>query len=557
MTVLFLSTRRDGRSLGDMVRSEMGPVAGGIALVGVLLIMMILLAVLALVVVKALMGSPWGTFAVFCTIPIAIFMGVYTRFIRVGRIAEMSAIGVVLLLVALVYGKTVSENPQLAAFFDLRGETLALFLIGYGFVASVLPVWLLLAPRDYLSTFLKIGTMALLAVGILAVQPDLKMPAATRFIDGTGPVWSGSLFPFLFITIACGAVSGFHSLISSGTTPKMLESERQIRMIGYGAMLTESFVAIMAMIGATVLEPGIYFAMNSPAGLIGTTAANSAQVISGWGFSVTPDMISQMAQDVGEKTLLSRAGGAPTLAVGMASILSGMFGGRTMMAIWYHFAILFEALFILTTVDAGTRVARFMIQDMVGSVIPSFKRTESWSNNVIGSAIAVAAWGYFLYQGVIDPMGGINTLWPLFGISNQMLAGIALITCTVVLFKMKRERYAWVTIVPTAWLLVCTLTAGLEKVFSSTPAIGFVSHAWKFSDALSAGKILSPAKTVEEMQRVVVNDYVNATLAALFIAVVLAMAVYGVIGIWRALSTQRVTTVEVGSVEAVAEPGHA
>jgi carbon starvation protein len=484
-------------------------------------------------------------------------MGVYARFIRVGRIAEMSAIGVVLLLVALVYGKSVSENPQLAAFFDLRGETLALFLIGYGFVASVLPVWLLLAPRDYLSTFLKIGTMVLLAVGILAVQPDLKMPAVTRFIDGTGPVWSGSLFPFLFITIACGAVSGFHSLISSGTTPKMLENESQLRMIGYGAMLTESFVAIMAMIGATVLEPGVYFAMNSPAGLIGTTAANAAQVISGWGFSVTPDMISQMAQDVGEKTLLSRAGGAPTLAVGMATILSGTFGGQAMMAIWYHFAILFEALFILTTVDAGTRVARFMIQDMVGSVIPSFKRTESWSSNVIGSAIAVAAWGYFLYQGVIDPMGGINTLWPLFGISNQMLAGIALILCTVVLFKMKRERYAWVTIVPTVWLLVCTLTAGFEKVFSSNPAIGFVSHAWRFSDALSAGKILAPAKTVEEMQRVIVNDYVDATLAALFIAVVIAMAVYGVIGIGRALATQRVTTTEVGGVDAVAEPGHA
>ena len=557
MTVLFLSTRRDGRSLGDLVRSEMGPVAGGIALVGVLLIMMILLAVLALVVVKALMGSPWGTFAVFCTIPIAILMGVYARFIRVGRIAEMSAIGVVLLLVALVYGKSVSENPQLAAFFDLRGETLALFLIGYGFVASVLPVWLLLAPRDYLSTFLKIGTMVLLAVGILAVQPDLKMPAVTRFIDGTGPVWSGSLFPFLFITIARGAVSGFHSLISSGTTPKMLENESQLRMIGYGAMLTESFVAIMTMIGATVLEPGVYFAMNSPAGLIGTTAANAAQVISGWGFSVTPDMISQMAQDVGEKTLLSRTGGAPTLAVGMASILSGMFGGRAMMGIWYHFAILFEALFILTTVDAGTRVARFMIQDMIGSVVPSFKQTQSWSNNVIGSALAVGAWGYFLYQGVIDPMGGINTLWPLFGISNQMLAGIALILCTVVLFKMKRERYAWVTIVPTVWLLICTLTAGLEKVFSSVPAIGFVSHAWRFSDALSAGKVLAPAKSVEEMQRVIVNDYVDATLAALFVAVVLAMAVYGVIAIRRALGTPRVTTVEVGSIGAVPEPGHA
>jgi carbon starvation protein len=557
MTVLFLSTRRDGRSLGDMVRSEMGPVAGAIALIGVLLIMMILLAVLALVVVKALMGSPWGTFAVFCTIPIAIFMGVYARFIRVGRIAEMSAIGVALLLGSLIYGKSVSEDPQLAALFDFRGETLALIIIGYGFVASVLPVWLLLAPRDYLSTFLKIGTMALLAIGILFVQPDLKMPSVTRFIDGTGPVWSGSLFPFLFITIACGAVSGFHSLIASGTTPKMLENESQVRMIGYGAMLTESFVAMMALIGATVLEPGVYFVMNSPAGLIGTTAVQAAQVVTGWGFSITPDMISQVAQDVGEKTLLSRTGGAPTLAVGMASILSGMFGGRAMMGIWYHFAILFEALFILTTVDAGTRVARFMIQDMIGSVVPSFKQTQSWSNNVIGSALAVGAWGYFLYQGVIDPMGGINTLWPLFGISNQMLAGIALILCTVVLFKMKRERYAWVTIVPTVWLLICTLTAGLEKVFSSVPAIGFVSHAWRFSDALSAGKVLAPAKSVEEMQRVIVNDYVDATLAALFVAVVLAMAVYGVIAIRRALGTPRVTTVEVGSIHAVPEPGHA
>ena len=557
MTVLFLSTRRDGRSLGDMVRSEMGPVAGAIALIGVLLIMMILLAVLALVVVKALMGSPWGTFAVFCTIPIAIFMGVYARFIRVGRIAEMSAIGVALLLGSLIYGKSVSEDPQLAALFDFRGETLALIIIGYGFVASVLPVWLLLAPRDYLSTFLKIGTMALLAIGILFVQPDLKMPSVTRFIDGTGPVWSGSLFPFLFITIACGAVSGFHSLIASGTTPKMLENESQVRMIGYGAMLTESFVAMMALIGATVLEPGVYFVMNSPAGLIGTTAVQAAQVVTGWGFSITPDMISQVAQDVGEKTLLSRTGGAPTLAVGMASILSGMFGGRAMMGIWYHFAILFEALFILTTVDAGTRVARFMIQDMIGSVVPSFKQTQSWSNNVIGSALAVGAWGYFLYQGVIDPMGGINTLWPLFGISNQMLAGIALILCTVVLFKMKRERYAWVTIVPTVWLLICTLTAGLEKVFSSVPAIGFVSHAWRFSDALSAGKVLAPAKSVEEMQRVIVNDYVDATLAALFVAVVLAMAVYGVIAIRRALGTPRVTTVEVGSIGAVPEPGHA
>jgi carbon starvation protein len=551
LTVLFLSTRRDGRSLGDMVRSEMGPIAGAIALVGVLLIMIILLAVLALVVVKALVGSPWGTFTVFCTIPIALLMGIYARFIRIGRIGEMSAIGVVLLMASLLYGRTVAESPQLAGYFDLSGETLALVIIGYGFVASVLPVWLLLAPRDYLSTFLKVGTMVLLAVGILLVRPELKMPAVTKFIDGTGPVWSGSLFPFLFITIACGAVSGFHSLIASGTTPKMLENESQARFIGYGGMLTESFVAIMAMIGATVLEPGAYFAMNSPAGVIGTTAAQAAQVISGWGFSVTPDILTQLAQDVGEKTLLSRTGGAPTLAVGMASILSGMFGGRALMGVWYHFAILFEALFILTTVDAGTRVARFMIQDMIGSVIPSFKHTESWSNNVIGSALAVGAWGYFLYQGVIDPMGGINTLWPLFGISNQMLAGIALILCTVVLFKMKRERYAWVTILPTVWLLVCTLTAGLQKVVSSVPAIGFVSHAWRFSEAAAAGKVLAPAKTLEEMHRVIFNDYVDATLSALFVAVVVAMAVYGVIAIRRALSDPKVTAVEVGLPAAV------
>ena len=509
--MLFLSTRRDGRSLGDMVRSEMGPVAGGIALVGVLLIMVILLAVLALVVVKALVGSPWGTFTVFSTIPIAMLMGVYARFIRIGRIAEMSVIGVVLLLAALIYGRTVAENPAIATWFDLRGETLALIIIGYGFVASVLPVWLLLAPRDYLSTFLKVGTMALLAVGIILVHPELKMPAVTKFIDGTGPVWSGSLFPFLFITIACGSVSGFHALIASGTTPKMVENESQLRFIGYGAMLTESFVAIMAMIGATVLEPGIYFAINSPGALIGTTAAQAAQVISGWGFTVTPDMISQIARDVGEKTLLSRTGGAPTLAVGMAHILSGMFGGRVLMGLWYHFAILFEALFILTTVDAGTRVARFMIQDLIGSVVPSFRKTESWGNNLIGSALAVGAWGYFLYQGVIDPMGGINTLWPLFGISNQMLAAIALILCTVVLFKMKRQRYAWVTIVPTAWLLICTLTAGLQKIFSAEPAIGFVAHARVFGDAAAAGKILGPAKTMEEMHRIIVNDYVDAT----------------------------------------------
>ncbi len=547
MTVLFLSTRRDGRSLGDMIRSEMGPAAGAIALMGVLLIMIVLLAVLALVVVKALAGSPWGAFTVFATIPIALLMGVYARYIRVGRIAEMSAIGVVLLLIALLYGRVVSTTPELAAWFDLKAETLALAIIGYGFVASVLPVWLLLAPRDYLSTFLKIGTVVLLAVAILIVHPDLKMPAVTRFIDGSGPVWSGSLFPFLFITIACGAVSGFHSLIASGTTPKMIENERQIPAIGYGAMLTESFVAIMAMIGASVLQPGIYFARNSPAGLIGADAASAASAISSWGFVITPDALTQLAQEVGENTLLSRTGGAPTRAVGMATILSGLFD-PAMMGVWYHFAILFEALFILTTLDAGTRVARFMIQDTIGSVVPSFKRTESWLNNVIGSGLVAAAWGYFLYQGVIDPLGGINTLWPLFGISNQMLAGIALIASSVILFKMKRERYAWVTLLPTAWLLVCTLTAGVEKVFSQDPKIGFFVHAAKFQEAAAAGKVLAPAKNMEQMNRIVFNDYVDGTMALLFVLVVVSIAIFGLIYIRRALGSPSVTTVEVGGM---------
>ena len=370
------------------------------------------------------------------------------------------------------------------------------------------------------------------------------MPAITRFIDGTGPVFAGSLFPFLFITIACGAVSGFHSLISSGTTPKMLENEQQARFIGYGAMLMESFVAIMAMIGASVMEPGVYFAMNSPAALIGTNVTQAAHVISGWGTTITPEQISQIARDVGESTVLSRTGGAPTLAVGVATILSNLLGGRAVMGIWYHFAILFEALFILTTVDAGTRVLRFMLQDLIGSVIPAFKATRSWTNNLIGSALAVMAWGYFLYQGVVDPLGGINTLWPLFGISNQMLAAIALTLCTVVLFKMKRQYHAWVTILPGVWLLVCTLTAGLEKVFSGDPAIGFVSHAQKYGDVLSGGKILAPAKTVAEMQRIIFNDYINATMSVLFVAVVVAVAVYGALSIRRALSNPRATAIE-------------
>jgi carbon starvation protein CstA len=546
MTVLFLSTRRDGKSLGDMARSEMGPVAGGIAGIGVLLICVIILAVLALVVVKALMGSPWGTFTVFCTVPIALIMGLYSRFIRPGRIAEMSIIGVVLLLLALVFGRSVAENPALAVYFNLSGTTLALTIIGYGFVASVLPVWLLLAPRDYLSTFLKIGTILLLAIGILIVRPDLQMPPVTRFIDGTGPVWAGSLFPFLFITIACGSVSGWHSLIASGTTPKMIENEGQIPFIGYGAMLMESFVAIMAMIGATVLHPGVYFAMNSGAGLIGSTAEQAAQVISSWGFIVTPDTLTQMAHDVGEISILSRTGGAPTLAVGMASILSSFLGGKLLMGIWYHFIILFEALFILTTVDAGTRVLRFMIQDLVGNVIPAFRATQSWTNNIIGSAISCALWGYILYEGVIDPYGGIWTLWPLFGTANQMLAAIALTLCAVVLFKMKRERYAWIVVAPAAWLVVTTVTAGLEKVFSTDPSVGFVSHAMRFSAALAEGHVLAPAASLETMSRVIFNDYVDATLSALFAAVVVATVIYGVIDSRRALSNPKSTAAEIG-----------
>jgi carbon starvation protein len=546
MVVLFLSTRRDGRSLGDMIRSEMGPVAGNVASIGVLLICVIILAVLALVVVNALKASPWGTFTVACTIPIAILMGIYGRFVRPGRIGEMSAIGLVLLIAALLYGRTVAETPAMAHYFTFSGPTLALLIIGYGFTASVLPVWFLLAPRDYLSTFLKVGTVALLAIGVLIAHPQLQMPAITKFIDGTGPVWAGSVFPFLFITIACGAVSGFHSLVSSGTTPKMIESENHIAAMGYGGMLTESFVGIMAVIGASVLQPGVYFAMNSGAGLIGTTAAHAADVITSWGFTVTPDMLNQVAHDVGEMSILSRTGGAPTLAVGMATIFSSFLGGRALMAVWYHFAILFEALFILTTVDAGTRVCRFMIQDLVGHGIPAFKDTRSWGNNVTGSALACVMWGYLLYAGVTDPYGGIWTMWPLFGATNQMLAAIALTLCTVVLYKMKRERWAWVTIVPTLWLLACTLTAGLEKAFSPNPKIGFLSHAEKFSQALNAQQVLAPAKSLGEMSRIIFNDYLDATLAILAVAIVLVVAVYGVLRIRQARGTPQNTAIEVG-----------
>ncbi len=556
--VLFLSMRRDGRSLGEMVRAEMGPAAGMIALIGLSLIVVILLAVLALVVVKALAESPWATFTVIATLPIAVLMGLYGRFIRPGRVGEMSVLGLVLLMLALVYGRVVAESPALAPLFTFDGRALAVMLIGYGFVAAVLPVWFLLAPRDYLSTFLKIGTIAALAVGILVVLPDLRMPGLTQFVDGTGPVFKGTLFPFLFITVACGAVSGFHALVSSGTTPKMLATEADARAIGYGAMLMEAAVAIMALTAACVLEPGLYFAMNSPAATIGHSAPEAAQAISSWGFAITPDAITGAAREVGEQTIQSRVGGAPTLAVGMAKILSDMAGGRSLAAFWYHFAILFEALFILTTIDAGTRVCRFMIQDLLGVFAPGLRRTESWGANVLATGLAVAGWGYFLYQGVIDPLGGINTLWPLFGIANQMLAAIALTLCTVVLFRMKRERYAWVTAVPTVWLLICTLSAGWLKAFSADPAIGFLAHARKFGDAIAAGTVLAPAHSLGEMQRIVFNDHLNAALCCAFMAVVVAIAVIGVVGIRRALTNPRATTCEAPEIPAMAEAaGHA
>jgi len=533
--VLFMSTRRNGRSLGDMVREEMGRIPGTIALFGCFLIMIIILAVLALIVVKALADSPWGMFTVMATIPIAMFMGVYMRYIRPGRIGEISVVGVILLLASIWLGGQIAADPAWAKVFTFTGIQITWMLIGYGFVAAVLPVWLVLAPRDYLSTFLKIGTIVALAIGILVTMPVLKMPALTQFIDGTGPVWKGGLFPFLFITIACGAVSGFHALISSGTTPKLLDNETNARYIGYGGMLMESFVAIMAMVAASVIEPGVYFAMNSPPAVVGTDVVAVATAVSNWGFAITPDALQAVAHDIGETTILARAGGAPTLAVGIAQILHQVLPGENTMAFWYHFAILFEALFILTAVDAGTRAGRFMLQDLLGSFVPSLKRTESWVANIIGTAGCVALWGWLLYQGVVDPLGGINTLWPLFGISNQMLAGIALMLGVVVLIKMKRQRYIWVPLIPAVWLLICTTTAGFIKLFDANPAVGFLALAKKYSTALDAGQIIAPAKDINQMQHVIFNAYTNAALTGLFLFVVFAILFYAVkvgIGAW-------------------------
>ena len=524
--ILFISIRRNGRSLGDMVREEMGQVPGTIALFGCFLIMIIILAVLSLIVVKALADSPWGMFTVMATIPIAMFMGVYMRYLRPGRIGEISVIGVILLLASIWLGGQVAADPVWSKAFTFTGVQITWMLVGYGFVAAVLPVWLILAPRDYLSTFLKIGTIAALAVGILILAPQLKMPALTQFTDGSGPVWKGALFPFLFITIACGAVSGFHALISSGTTPKLLANESHARYIGYGAMLMESMVAIMAMVAASIIEPGVYFAMNSPPAIVGGDVAAVATAVSNWGFAITPDALAGVARDIGEHTILARAGGAPTLAVGIAQILHQVLPGENTMAFWYHFAILFEALFILTAVDAGTRAGRFMLQDLLGNFVPALRRTDSWVANVVGTAGCVALWGYLLYQGVIDPLGGINTLWPLFGISNQMLAGIALMLSTVVLIKMKRQQYAWVTMLPAAWLLICTTAASLIKLFDANPAVGFLALAKKYETALVAGQVLAPAKDLGQMNSVIMNAYTNATLSVLFLVVVFSILFY-------------------------------
>jgi carbon starvation protein len=521
--VLFVSMRRDGRSLGELVRMEMGPVAGTVALIGTFMIMVIILAVLALIVVRALADSPWSMFTVAATVPLAMLMGAYTRWIRPGQIGEVSILGFIGLLLAIIFGQHVAASPFWGPLFTFTPVQLCWILVGYGAVASILPVWLLLAPRDYLSTFLKIGAIAALAVGIVIMAPPLQMPALTQYIHGGGPVWSGALFPFLFITIACGAVSGFHALIASGTTPKLIATEADAPLIGYGGMLMEAFVAIMALVGASILDPGLYFAMNSPTALLGTSPESAAAAVTAMGFPVAPDVLVQTAKDVGESSIISRTGGAPTLAVAMAEIFSHVVGGPGMKAFWYHFAILFEALFILTAVDAGTRAGRFMLQDLMGLAMPSFRSSTSIVPGLVATGLCVAAWGFFLYQGVTDPLGGVNTLWPVFGISNQMLAAVALMLGTVVLFRMKQDRFAWVTVVPTLWLLVCTVSAGLLKLISSDPAVSFVAHGLKFSEAAARGEVLAPAGSMGEMQQIIVNDWVDAALCLLFLAVVLSL----------------------------------
>ena len=516
MVTLFFSTRRDGRSLGQMARDEIGVIGGTAALVGTFLIMIILIAVLGLVVVNAMKHSPWATSTVAATIPIAMIVGFYMRNIRPGRVLEASAIGVALLLFAVIAGGWVNHSESLRVLFDYEGLPLAYAIIVYGFAAAVLPVWLLLAPRDYLSTYMKLGTVILLAIAIVMLRPQIHMPAITQFVDGTGPIFGGKLFPFVFITIACGAISGFHALIASGTTPKLLANERDIRMIGYGAMLLESFVAIMAMIAATVLEPGVFFAINSPAGVVGKEAIDAVAKINSWGFAVSVEQMKQLANDMGESSLFARTGGAPSLAVGMASIFGKAFG-KNLLALWYHFAIMFEAIFILTTLDAGTRVGRFMLQDMLGNFNKKLGETSYMPSVILTSAIVVAAWGYFLYIGVIDPNGGVNILWPLFGIANQMLAAIALCVATGILVKTGKLKFAWVTGLPLAWLVTITSTAAWQKIFSEDIRIGFFAAANDLSSKLAAG--LLPADKALIAPKLIFNQQMDAYLTLFFVAV--------------------------------------
>jgi carbon starvation protein len=533
MTTLFFSMRRNGKSLGQMAREEIGPVGGAAALIAVLSIMVILLAVLALVVVNALAASPWGSFSLAMTIPIAVLMGIYLRFLRPGRVLEVSLIGVGLLILAIIGGGWISESSPYAAAWTFTPNQLTLALIVYGFVASVLPVWVLLAPRDYLSTFMKIGTIALLAVGIALTLPPMHMPRFTEFaFNGQGPVFAGSLFPFVFIIIACGALSGFHSLVASGTTPKLIQKESQVRPIGYGAMLTESFVAVMAMIAAVTLDPGVYFAMNANPALLGDSVQSASQAVNGFGFSVSPETLQSTANAVGEDSIVGRTGGAPTLAVGISAIfarVTGMFGAA-LQAFWYHFAIMFEALFILTTVDAGTRVGRFMIQDLIGNVWRPFARTSWLPGNLIASALIVAGWGYFLWAGVNDPLGGINQLFPLFGIANQLLAAVALTVGTTILIKMGKLKYAWVTALPLAWDAAVTLTASWQKIFSTDPAIGFFAQRAAAQQSIQAGQLNDTmaalgAASVDDARQILVNTTVDGILSILFaLAIIIVIA---------------------------------